>query len=171
MASDVLTRPTIADDLAAIHALQDRAFSPGRFARTAYRIREGTPEISPYCRVALLDGALVAALRLTRITVGGVGFALLLGPLAVDPREANKGHGRRLIREALDAAREAGERLVLLVGDMAYYGRLGFVPVPPGQILLPGPVDPARLLAVELAPGALTASRGMVAGVRGPSRA
>ena len=45
---------------------------------------------------------------------------------------------------------------------MPYYGRFGFKPVPPGQITLPGPVDPARLLALELVPGALAATTGMV---------
>ena len=50
-------------------------------------------------------------------------------------------------------ARAEGFSLVLLVGDMPYYGRFGFNPVPPGQITLPGPVDPARLLSLELVPG------------------
>jgi predicted N-acetyltransferase YhbS len=40
---------------------------------------------------------------------------------------------------------------------MPYYGRFGFQPVRPGQITLPGPVDSARLLALELIPGALAA--------------
>jgi len=48
------------------------------------------------------------------------------------------------------------------VGDMPYYGRFGFVPVPRGHIVLPGPVDPARLLALELVPGALAGGAGLV---------
>ncbi len=51
---------------------------------------------------------------------------------------------------------------MLLVGDMPYYGRFGFAPVPPGQITLPGPVDPARLLALELEAGALAAAIGQM---------
>jgi predicted N-acetyltransferase YhbS len=47
---------------------------------------------------------------------------------------------------------------------MPYYGRLGFVPVPPGQITLPGPVNPARLLAFELQPRALAGFSGLVSG-------
>jgi predicted N-acetyltransferase YhbS len=159
----VLTRPAVPDDLPAMTALQSRAFSPGRFARTAYRVREGGPDLSPFCRVALIGDRLVAALRLTQINVGGRSGALLLGPLAVDPEEAGRGYGRRLVAESLDAARTAGMALVVLVGDTAYYGRFGFGPVPPGQIRLPGPVDPARLLAVEIQPGALAAYRGLVA--------
>lgn len=163
-ASTVASRPATVADLGAIEALQGRAFSPGRFARTAYRVREGTPAVSPYCRVAVADERIIAALRMTAITIGGAGGALLLGPLAVEPEEAGRGHGRRLVGEALEAARGAGLSLVLLVGDMAYYGKLGFQPVPPGRIVMPGPVDPARLLAFELAPGALEAARGVVAG-------
>jgi predicted N-acetyltransferase YhbS len=90
----------------------------------------------------------------------------MLGPLAVAPSHANQGHARRLIVECLAAASAASERLVLLVGDLPYYGRLGFVPVPPGRIRMPGPVDPARLLAKELAPGTLAEVEGVV----GPRR-
>jgi predicted N-acetyltransferase YhbS len=166
MTSDVLavaTRPTVPDDLPAIAALQARAFSPGRFTRTAYRVREGAPDLSPFCRVALIGDRLIAAVRMTPITIGGQSGALLLGPLAVEPELAGRGYARRLVAEALDAARAGGETLVVLVGDMAYYGRLGFVPVPPGQIRLPGPVDPARLLAAELEAGVLEKFRGTVA--------
>jgi predicted N-acetyltransferase YhbS len=95
--------------------------------------------------------------------VGGQPGALLLGPLAVEPEWAGRGFARRLVAEALDAARQEGEVLVLLVGDMAYYGRLGFVQVPRGQIQLPGPVDPTRLLAAELEPRSMEKFRGMVA--------
>ena len=98
--------------------------------------------------------------------------ALLLGPLIVDPAVAGKGIGKALVEEGLARARGEGFSLVLLVGDMPYYGRFGFKPVPPGQITLPGPVDPARLLYVELVPGAIEAqpvrSKAMrVSGLRG----
>lgn len=161
----IATRPVDASDAAAISALHARVFGPGRFVRTAYRIREGTPFASPYCRAALLDGRMVASLRMTRVRIGGEPKALMLGPLAVDPDYANLGYGRRLIAESLELARTAGERIVVLVGDMAYYGRLGFKPVlPPGRIWLPGPADPARILALELAPETLESYRGLVTG-------
>lgn len=159
----VVTRRAELADLPAIAALQARAFSPGRFTRTAYRVREGTPDISPFCRVALMGDRLIAAVRMTPVSVGGRPGAVLLGPLAVEPELAGRGYARRLVAEALDAARAGGEMLVLLVGDMAYYGRLGFAPVPPGRIGLPGPFDPARLLVSELEEGALGKFRGIVA--------
>jgi predicted N-acetyltransferase YhbS len=78
-----------------------------------------------------------------------------LGPLLVAPEYSGRGCGRRLVKEGLDIARGLGYRLVLLVGDLPYYERLGFKAVPRGQITFPGPVDPARILACELEPGCL----------------
>jgi predicted N-acetyltransferase YhbS len=156
-------RPVVPDDIATIRALHTRAFGPGRFARTAYRVRQGTGEFSPYCRICLIGGRLAAAVRFTPISIGGKGGALLLGPLAVDPAFANQGHGRGLVAKALEDARAAGIALVVLVGDEPYYGKLGFGRTPWGQISLPGPVDPNRLLAAELAPDALKAYAGLIA--------
>ena len=53
-------------------------------------------------------------------------------------------------------------RLVLLVGDEPYYSRVGFQKVPAGRLLLPGPVDPDRLLYLELRHGALSEACGLV---------
>jgi predicted N-acetyltransferase YhbS len=156
MSVSTIIRPARPEDHAAIAALHARAMGPGRFARTAYRVREASgDECSPFCRVSLLGGRLIAAVRFTPVRIGGKEGALLLGPLAVAPDLANRGYGRGLAAGALDDARAAGIALVVLVGDEPYYARLGFRRVPRGQILLPGPVDPDRMLAVELRPGAL----------------
>ena len=165
----ILVRQALPEDGADIRALHARAFGPGRFARTAYRLREGTAEASPFCRVCRIDGHLAAAVRFTPILIGGRGGALLLGPLAVDPAFANQGHGRGLVATALEAARSAGIALVVLVGDEPYYARLGFRSVPHGQIALPGPVDPERLLAAELVAGALAGYSGLVSADRAAS--
>jgi len=167
MSPQFINRPVTPADLAAIYALHAKAFGPGRFVRTAYRVREGTAAISRYCRATYLGDRLIAAVRMTPISIGGTEGALLLGPLVVDPEFAGQGFGKRLIAEVIEAARVDGQRLVLLVGDEPYYGRFGFRPVPPGQIAMPGPVNPQRLLAVELADGAMADMRGLVAGVPG----
>jgi predicted N-acetyltransferase YhbS len=166
MSAHVNTRAAEAADLPAILKLNAEVFGPGRFTRTAYRIREGTPPVSPYCRVAVLGDRLIAALRMTEVAIGGGTRSLLLGPLAVDPEFKGQGYGRRLVAEVVETAKADGFALVVLVGDEPYYGRLGFVRVPPGQITLPGPVDPMRLLAAECAPGALASARGMVVALR-----
>jgi predicted N-acetyltransferase YhbS len=153
-------------DFPAVSQLHAKVFGPGRFTRTAYRVREGAPPLSPYCRVAMLGERPIAAVRFTAITIGGTGAALLLGPLVVDADFAGQGFGKRLVSEAMAAAKADGVQIMLLVGDEPYYGRFGFHPVPPGQIVLPGPVDPRRLLAAELTPGVLATVKGLVAGQR-----
>lgn len=167
MSNEPIIRPVSTNDLAAIGALHRSAFGPGRYARTAYRVREGSPLVTPHCRAAVLDGKLVAALRFTEVRVGHQGGVLLLGPVAIDPSVAGKGYGRALIAKAIEDARAAGASMILLVGDLPYYGRFGFQVVPPGQIMLPGPVNPARLLALELRDGVLAEMRGPVDAARG----
>ncbi len=163
-------RPVTPADLPAIAALHAEVFGPGRFARTAYRVREGRPAgaspVSSYCRLAMLGERLAAAVQLTEITIGGKSGALLLGPLVVATDFTGQGFGRALVAEALEAAKAGGVRVVILVGDEAYYGRFGFKPVPLGRITLPGPVNPARILAAELEASALTDYQGPIAAAR-----
>lgn len=149
-------------DASVLSRLSAEAFGPGRFARSAYRVREGVAPVAGLCLTANLDGRIVGGVRFTAVTVGNEDKTLLLGPLVVDPRHKGKGFGVALVREGLARARAAGYRLVVLVGDMPYYGRFGFNPVPPGQIRLPGPVDPNRLLALQLVPGALANAAGLM---------
>jgi predicted N-acetyltransferase YhbS len=96
------------------------------------------------------------------VTIGDT-KALLLGPLTVEPPFRGRGVGRALLERALKDAREKGHRLVLLVGDAAYYSRVGFKAVPKGRATMPGPVDYSRLLVAELVDGAFD-------GVSGPIR-
>jgi len=151
-------------DAQVLSHLSAEAFGPGRFTRSAYRVREGVPPVKALCLCGLLDERLVGGIRFTAIRIGESGGAALLGPLVVDPAEKGKGYGKALVQEGLARARSEGFSLVLLVGDMPYYGRFGFQPVPAGQIILPGPVDPARLLSLELVPGVLAATSGKVKG-------
>ena len=150
----VVVSPVGLGDLAAISDLHARVFGPGRFTRTAYRVREGTAPVSRFCLKALLAGRLVAVVRFTEITIGGSGEAAMLGPLAVEPAHAGLGYGKRLVAEGVAACRRAGLGLVVLVGNEPYYGRFGFKQLPPGRIWLPGPVEPGRLLAAGLQEGA-----------------
>jgi predicted N-acetyltransferase YhbS len=148
-------------DAEAVKQLEERAFGPGRFARSAYRLREGNPHDPALSFVARVSTLVVGSNRLSRIRVGGRP-ALLLGPLTVDPAFRSKGIGRMLVEASVTAAREAGHALVLLVGDEAYYGRMGFRRVAPRSVAMPGPVDPLRVLALELADGALEGLAGEV---------
>jgi predicted N-acetyltransferase YhbS len=144
-----------------IDTINEEAFGPGRFARAAYKIREGGPHERAMSFVATYDGAVVASVRMTWIAAGE-GRALLLGPLAVRPAFKNIGIGRKLVAMAVEAARKAGAPSVVLVGDEPYYGPLGFKRIPRGQLSMPRPVDLDRILAVEIKPGAVATLTGEV---------
>lgn len=153
--------PQTPADLAAIEKLDERAFGPGRFARSAYRLREGVAPDYALSFAARVGTLLVGANRMTPIRCG-TQPALLLGPLTVEPAFRSGGIGEALVMKSLDAARANGHRLVLLVGDMPYYSRMGFIPVPEGLLIFAGPVDPERLLYCELVPGAFEGIKGKV---------
>lgn len=144
-----------------IEAINAAAFGPGRFTRAAYRIREGGPHDRALSFVALHGGIVVGSVRMTHVVIGTTP-ALLLGPLAVSAEWKNRGIGRALMRMTMEAARLAGHRLVVLVGDEPYYGPFGFRKVESGKILMPTPVDPNRMLACELVPRALENVSGLV---------
>jgi predicted N-acetyltransferase YhbS len=153
--------PEQPDDGPGIERLYDRTFGPGRFARTAYRLREGNEHRRELSFTARIGTLLVGSVRLTPIRIGTTP-ALLLGPLTIEPPFRDRGIGRGMIEAALAAARKAGARLVLLVGDEPYYGRMGFARVARGRVRLPGPVDPDRILVAELATGAFEGVEGRV---------
>ena len=155
-------QPEQPGDDPAIEKLYERTFGPGRFARTAYRLRERLAHRRELSFTARIGTLLVGSVRLTPIRLGKTP-ALLLGPLTVDPPFRDQGIGAALIEASLAAARKAGERLVLLVGDEPYYARMGFKRVERGRVTLPGPVDPDRILVAELVAGAFE-------GVEGPAR-
>jgi predicted N-acetyltransferase YhbS len=144
-----------------IERLHERAFGPGRFARTAYRLREGAGYRRELSFTALVGTLLVGSVRMTSVFAGDAP-ALILGPLSVEPAFESRGIGAALVLRSLEAAKESGESLVLLVGDESYYGRFGFKRIPPRQLELPGPVDPQRFLALEFVEGALSVAKGLV---------
>ncbi len=151
-----------AEDCPAIERLHEHVFGPGRFSRTAFRLREGRAPVAELACCARVGTFLVGSIRYDAIRVAATP-ALMLGPLAVDPAFASKGIGLALMTRTLDAARARGDRLVFLVGDLPYYARAGFARVPAGRVALPGPVDPGRLLFLELQPGAFDGVSGVMA--------
>jgi predicted N-acetyltransferase YhbS len=153
------------EDRAEIEALHALVFGPGRFARTAHRVRESAGAQAGFALVALRQGRLIGSVLLTEVLIGDAP-ALLLGPLAVHPDFQKNGCGSALLEAAVDAARARGDALIVLVGDEPYYARTGFRRVPDGRIQWPGPVDPARVLALELVPGALDGAREPIRGRR-----
>lgn len=149
-------------DAPAREALLDAAFGPARFLKTCERLRDGRRPAPGLALVAKdEEDALIATIRLWPILAGGRP-ALLLGPVAVAQEARSLGLGAALIRESLDRAQALGHRAVLLVGDAPYYARFGFERRFTERLSLPGPVERARFLGLELVRGALEGAEGRV---------
>jgi predicted N-acetyltransferase YhbS len=135
---------------AAVEALYDDVFGPGRFAKTAERLREGNEKIADASLVAIDNEGVTGVVRVWPVTVGEKGRAAFLGPIAVAERRRGNGVAFKLMERAIGVCREQGYAAVILVGDLDYYERYGFKPTG-GRFQLPGPVDQRRVLIRDLA--------------------
>lgn len=159
--AELKIRPERPQDGAAVEALIADAFGPGRFAKSADRLREGRQPVHDLSLVAWSDDRVVGCVRLWDIHIGDTP-ALLLGPFAVDRTFRSKGLGAFLINAACLAAATAGRRIILLVGDAPFFSRMDFHVAEKGQVVLPGPVDARRVMWRALVPGALDGVAGPV---------
>ena len=148
-------------DRAAADALIDRAFGPGRYAKSAERLREGRRPRLDLSVTAWDAGALVGTARLWTVRIGDTP-ALLLGPIAVEVSHRGRGLAQAMTAEACLRAMAVGAELVVLVGEERLFAPLGFFRPEPGRVLLPGPVDPKRIFVRELGPGAFDGVSGLV---------
>ncbi|MCA2212687.1 GNAT family N-acetyltransferase [Jidongwangia harbinensis] len=117
------------DDLPGIRAVLAAAFETTAEADLVDALRAGDAWLPELSVVAVEDHTVIAHALLSRIVVAGPDGdvpALALGPVAVLPERQKQGHGSAVIRDAL--LRAAGESLVVVLGDPAYYGRFGFGP-------------------------------------------
>jgi len=132
--TDIRVRPEEPADVPAIRAVVAAAFATAENPEPVEPglvddLRESDAWLPALSMVGERDGEVAAHALLSRVTVepGGVA-ALSLGPVAVRPADQNTGLGTAVVRAALDAARESGETLVVVLGEPAYYRRFGFVP-------------------------------------------
>lgn len=147
---------------AGIEGVVDRAFGPGRHAKTSERVRERGARLEPsLSRVALDDaGKVIGVCRIWSVFAGAPVY--FLGPLAVDPAQQQAGLGLTMVRDAIAACRAIGGSGVLLVGAERFFRPAGFSVIPKDRVHMPGPVDPARFLWLELTPGGLDKVRGEI---------
>jgi predicted N-acetyltransferase YhbS len=141
-----------AEDAVLVEGLIDRAFGPGRYAKTAERLREARAPDRALSFVAWSGGRAIGCVRQWPVLVGETP-AVFLGPIAVEEERRREGLGASLIRRACEAAREAGHGHILLVGDMPIFGPFGFTAEAARRVVLPGPVDRRRVLALALGAG------------------
>lgn len=158
-----------ARDLAGIETLYRKSFGAVAPASPVAYLRDNSPMDTDLCLVAEDKGEIVGTLRFWPVGIGSVTPALLLGPVAVAPGWHTRGLGAQLINLGLGRARDAGHRLVLLVGDGPYYGRFGFSRHVTQGLMLAQPVEPERFLGIELVPGAMHGVSGDVRPVMAPS--
>ncbi|MBL9033767.1 MAG: N-acetyltransferase [Rhodospirillaceae bacterium] len=138
----------------AVERLYDDVFGPARFHKASYQFRDGVAPVKELSWIALEGDRperVVGAIKYWPILVGETGHpALLLGPLAIAADKAGKGIGRALMFKTLELAAQLGHDLVLLVGDVDYYKRFGFVPATPFGFVMPGETRPDRLQVAPL---------------------
>jgi predicted N-acetyltransferase YhbS len=149
------------EDAPLVEALVAKAFGPGRYAKSAYRLREGVEPETGLSFVAVEGAILRGSVRFWPVLVGEAP-ALLLGPLAVQSDQRGRGIGIALMRRGIEEAKTHGHGAIILVGDPPYYARLGFTPLPRDSVRFPGPVDRGRILGLALVDGALESLKGEV---------
>ena len=158
----VTIRAEISSDVGAREALLNAGFGPSRFRKTSEKLRAG--RVPAFAFTAMNDECkVVGTVRLWNIIAGSAGPSLLLGPLAVDGTAQGQGLGAALMNHAITAAKAEGHDSILLVGDAPYYARFGFSQGLTRSLHLPGPVDRARFLGLELTEQSLDGAEGLVA--------
>jgi predicted N-acetyltransferase YhbS len=168
----VTIRAELPVDIAAREALLNNAFGPKRLRKTSEKLRSGRMPAFAFSAVDE-NGTLIGTIRLWNVVAGSAGDALLLGPLAVSAERTCEGIGSSLMNTAIAAARDAGHRAIILVGDHPYYQRFGFDPALTLKLQLPGPVERGRFLGLELVQDAFGNAEGRIAasGLKQPRQA
>lgn len=167
-AAEFAIEPENAGDVVARERLLDAAMGPNRRKKSSEKLRRGRVPAAGLAFVARdASGHVIGTVRLWNvnagITPGGKPLpALLLGPLAVDPAHEGKGIGAALMRGAISEARRLGHGAILLVGDAPYYARFGFFADKTATLMMPGPFERSRFLALELEDGWLTGAAGLL---------
>ena len=128
--TSLVFRPETEADHAAIHRLTADAFAPMRFS-------DGTePAIIRQLRArnelvlslaAVQDGALVAHVAFSPARIADQPGYLVLGPLSVAPPLQRRGIGSALVADAIGRLRASGAKGVVVIGNPAVYGPMGFV--------------------------------------------
>jgi predicted N-acetyltransferase YhbS len=155
-------------DVVARENLLDRSMGPNRRKKSSEKIRRGRIPAEGLALVARDgDGHVIGTVRLWNVEAGVNSEAtpinaLLLGPLAVDAAHEGKGIGATLMRAAILEAKNRGHGAILLVGDAAYYERFGFFAEGARHLVMPGPFERSRFLALELVEGWLDGAAGMI---------
>jgi len=152
---DADIRPQRSDELAAVISVVRDAFGRPIVAELVTQLQarlEGPARVS---LVAEVDGDIVGHVQLSRCWVDApdrLVEVLTLSPLSVLPRHQGHGIGGRLVREALQAARQGRWPLVFLEGSRDYYSRFGFEAAHRRGFIRPSPRIPEVAFQVAMLP-------------------
>jgi putative acetyltransferase len=115
--------------------------------------------------VAEEEGQIVGHVLFSPVTIEAehkTRTAVALGPLAVLPAFQGRGIGSRLVTAGLEACRQAGHGVVIVLGHPNYYPRFGFVPASGHDIYWERDVADEIFMVAELLPEALRSVCGVV---------
>lgn len=127
MTGDLDIRESRLEDVSAIEAFYPEAFPDEDLLPLLRELLSLGPALLSL--VGVLGGKPIGHIVFTRCTLPESEHPVaLLGPLAIAPAYQRQGIGSALIRAGLIRQREADTAKVCVLGDPAYYGRLGFVP-------------------------------------------
>lgn len=159
----LLLREEETGDHAAIAALNEAAFGqPGEAALVDALRAHGGLTLS---LVAIAEDELVGHIAFSPVTITGDGAvrrAIGLAPMAVAPAWQRRGVGTRLVCEGLERLRATGALAVVVLGHPNYYPRFGFAPASRFGLRWEHPAPDEAFMALELLPGALTGTAGVV---------
>jgi putative acetyltransferase len=157
----LIIRPETSADHAAIREVNGLAFNGEGEAKLVDALRDGGD-----ARISLVaeeDGRIIGHILFSTLTIATPLReieALSLAPMAVVPSHQRRGIGSSLVREGLLACREAGHRIVIVLGHPEFYPQFGFSAKLAEA--LRSPYSGPAFMAVELVPDALKGIEGEV---------
>ena len=127
MTESIEVRESMQVDLVAIESLYPEAFPDEDLLPLVRDLLQEAPVALSL--VGTIDSRLVGHMIFTRCSVAGSSDrSALLGPLAVEPAWQRRGVGSAIVRNGLRRLQYEDVSQVFVLGDPAYYGRLGFLP-------------------------------------------
>ena len=150
-------------DIAAIRHVLEMAFGQTGEARLVEALRQADALIMSL--VAVEKKQIVGHIAFSALAIESQDTAMnavALAPLAVLPAHQRRGVGSELVRSGIDHCRRAGYRVVLVLGEPAFYQRFGFMKASLHSIRCPFEVPDQAFMVAELFPGALAGHSGPV---------
>ncbi len=137
------------DDATEIDNLHSVTFGPGRYTKSAYRYREKREHLIDISFVLVDQNQIIGSVRYWEILVNNAP-ALLLGPIVIHPDYRGCGYGVKLIDYSVNKCNGANHNIIILVGDLSYYSKIGFKRMLGKEIIFAGPVNNDRVLYREI---------------------